>query len=230
MRRRSDEDCDVREMWQRTTMQQDFVKSEDVIALVVFVGKWRFVGKAFAIRPKNADSETIAKENAGVARSAHGLATDLDPAIGSLHGLLHRLVGGASRQRRRSARDIDFAESTLVLVELPLAQETKRAHAEREDRWNGFGSGEEGSSVQYRTVAAKGGGQVDFVLIGGVALAISQSVDGEAEGGVDFRCEVGLEDERGAWVDAVDVVGVFDQGIVDLGVVIFADNEDVLWW
>jgi hypothetical protein len=52
-------------------------------------------------------------------------------------------------------------------------------------------------------------------------------VDGEGEVAVDFIGDVGLEDQRDGGVGGVDVVGVFDQGGVDVVILVFADDEDV---
>ena len=84
--------------------------------------------------------------------------------------------------------------------------------------------------MQDGAIAAEGGGQVDFVLVldagGRVALGAA-SVDGEGEVGVDFLCDVRLEEQRDGGVGGVDVVCVFDYGGVDVVIVVFAHDEDV---
>ena len=104
---------------------------------------------------------------------------------------------------RRRTGHVELSEGSFMLWELPLVKKAESAHAEGEDRRDGWRSGEKGGCMEDCPVATKGGSQVDFLgerrrkayAVRGSGGSLRYCVKRERKGRVELVCGFGLKDE-----------------------------------
>ncbi|KAB8349529.1 hypothetical protein FH972_023555 [Carpinus fangiana] len=155
----ADEDLHNGQVRVATAMDDDFIHGKGAIPIDGVI----FAVDCAALRVKDAHFEAIAQQDARVPGAAHGLATHVSPSVRRAPEIWARHVG---------AGHVYLAKGSFVLLVLPFAQKTKRAHAKGQNGRHRRTSGEQRGCMKNCAIAAECGDQVYLLVIVAVWILV----------------------------------------------------------